>query len=119
MSLRVREAPDPFRLYDKQMGIEQDDIRVKALMGTALTRLPGSYAFNAYRSRAFVTRVHHPTHPTQRCKRGGSRHALQTRDSRTHLTRGYRANMRQPCPSLPGIPDFIKTHSKAVSGVRD
>ncbi len=43
----------------------------------------------------------------QRCKRWESRHALQTRDSRTHQTRCYRANARQPCPHVPWLPTLI------------
>ncbi len=35
-----------------------------------------------------------------RCKRGGSRHALQTRDSRTHQTLGYRDHAPQPYPAV-------------------
>jgi hypothetical protein len=38
-----------------------------------------------------------------RCKRETNRQALQTRDSRTHLTRDYRANPQQLYPPVPGL----------------
>ncbi len=38
-------------------------------------------------SASGARRLHHTIHYGPRCKRGGIRHALQTRDSRTHLCR--------------------------------